>query len=212
MATKTDKKNAIRQDIIDSARVYSGSLAGKTFLYVYGVEFFEVSFPIDHFLHLTGVETKQSAKDFYKNAKRGKITNNQFYFSSRHPYANAKKKLPCLKRLPELTNDMICILKDMQTMTIVYKLSVTNLEFTLGLTENTDSNGNKINDLFLPMSLRVEDSSVTKSDDGEVVVFIFTKDASLTKYKELLVKDNRKAIPECIRHLIEDSFYDEIIE
>ena len=52
MATKADKKNAIRQGIIDSAGIYSQSLAGKTFLYVYGEEFFEVSFPIDHFLHL----------------------------------------------------------------------------------------------------------------------------------------------------------------
>ena len=54
------------------------------------------------------------AKDFYKNAKKAKLTNSQFYFDARHPYANAKKKLPCLKRLPELTNDMVCILKDMQ--------------------------------------------------------------------------------------------------
>lgn len=38
MATKTDKKNAIRQDIIDSAGVYSRNLAGKIFLYVYGEE------------------------------------------------------------------------------------------------------------------------------------------------------------------------------
>lgn len=52
MATKTDKKNAIRQDIIDSAGVYSQNLAGKAFLYVYGEEFFEVSFPVDYFLHL----------------------------------------------------------------------------------------------------------------------------------------------------------------
>ena len=44
---------------------------------------------------------------------------------------------------------MVCILKEMQTVTIIYKLSVTNLEFTLGLTENTDANGNKINDFFL---------------------------------------------------------------
>lgn len=212
MATKTDKKNAIRQDIIDSAEVYSRSLAGKTFLYVYGEEFFEVSFPVDHFLHLTGVETRLSAKDFYKNAKKGKITNSQFYFSGGHPYANAKKKLPCLKRLPELTNDVICILKDMQTVTIVYKLSVTNLEFTLGLTENIDSSGKKVNDLFLPMSLRVEDSSVAKCDDGEVVDFIFTKDASISKYKELLVRDERKVIPDSIRHLIEESFYNEITE
>ena len=77
MVTKADKKNAIRQGIIDSAGIYSQSLAGKTFLYVYGEEFFEVSFPIDHFLHLTGVETKLSAKDFYKNAKKAKETARQ---------------------------------------------------------------------------------------------------------------------------------------
>lgn len=93
------------------------------------------------------METRLSAKDFYKNAKKSILTNNQFYFDERHTYANAKKKLPCLKRLPELTNEMVCILKDMQTLTIVYKLSVTNLEFTLGLTENTDNSGKKINDL-----------------------------------------------------------------
>lgn len=207
MATKTDKKNAIRQDIIDSASVYSQNLAGKAFLYVYGEEFFEVSFLVDHFLHLTGVETNLSAKDFYKNAKKGKLTNSQFYFDARHPYANAKKKLPCLKRLPELTNDMVCILKDMQTVTIIYKLSVTNLEFTLGLTENVDNQRQKINDFFLPMSLRVEDTSVEKSNDGEIVDFIFSKDASKTKYDSILVEDKHKIIPDCIKHLISDSFY-----
>lgn len=209
MATKTDKKNMIRQNIIDSAAIYSQNLAGKVFLYVYGNEFFEVSFPVDHFLHLTGVETRLSAKDFYKNAKRAILTNNQFYFDTRHPYANAKKKLPCLKRLPELTNDTVCILKDMRTLTIVYKLSVTNLEFTLGLTENTDDKGNKINDFFLPMSLRVEDSSVEKSNDGEVVDFIFSRDASVFRYETLLVKDESKNIPNCIKHLIKENFYDD---
>ena len=207
MATKTDKKNAIRQNIIDSANIYSQNLAGKVFLYVYGKEVFEVSFPVDHFLHLTGVETQLSANQFYKNAKKRKLTNSQFYFDQRHTYANAKKKLPCLKRLPELTNDIVCILKDMQTVTIVYKLSVTNLEFTLGLTENIDSHGNKVNSILLPMSLRVEDSSVEKSDGGDIVDFIFSKDASRDKYDSLLVKDENKDIPECIRHLISDNFY-----
>ncbi len=207
MATKTDKKNMIRQGIIDSAEIYSQNLAGKVFLYVYGEEYFEVSFPVDHFLHLTGVETRLSARDFYKNAKKTILTNNQFYFDARHPYANAKKKLPCLKRLPELTNDMVCILKDMETLRIIYKLSVTNLEFTLGLTENTDNNGNKINDYFLPMTLRVKDSSVEKSSDGEVVDFIFAKDASISKYDTLLVEDKSKTIPDCIKHLISEKFH-----
>lgn len=129
-----------------------------------GTNILRYFFPVDHFLHLTGVETQLSAKDFYKNAKKAILTSNQFYFDARHPYANAKKKLPYLKRLPELTNKMVCILKEMQTLTIIYKISVTNLEFTLGLTENIDNKGNKKNDFFLPMSLRVEDKSKTIPD------------------------------------------------
>lgn len=42
MATKTDKKNKIRQGIIELAAVYSQKLAGKVFLYVYGNDYFEV--------------------------------------------------------------------------------------------------------------------------------------------------------------------------
>lgn len=107
---------------------------------------------------------------------------------------------------------MVCVLKDMQTMTITYKLSVTNLKFTLGLTENTDRGGNKINDFFLPMSLRVKDSSVEKSNDGEIIDFIFSKNASVAKYDILLVEDKDKKIPDCIKHLISDSFYYEANE
>lgn len=204
MVTKKDKKEVIRKGIIAAAKEYSQHLAGKNFLYVYGQEYFEVSFPVDHFLHLTGVETKLSAKDFFKKAKRGILTSNQFFFDVRHPYANAKKKLPCLRRLPELTNDMVCILKDMQTVTIIYNLSITNLEFTLGLTQNIDKNGNKIDEFFLPMSLRVEDSSVEKSKNGDIVDFIFAKDASMTKYDSVLVADKRKPIPAGIKPLLSE--------
>lgn len=207
MATKEEKKKAIRQQIVDAAQVYSTSLAGKTFLYVYGEEYFEVTFPTESFLHLTGVASKLTAKVFYKNAKKSKLTVQQFYFDSRHIYANAKKKLPCLIRLPELTNTMVCILKDLQTLTIVYKLSVTNLEFTLGLTENVDSEGKKINNLLLPMSLRVEDSSVEKSGGGEVVDFIYSKDASLKLYDKVLVSDDGKAIPEIIKPMLKEDLY-----
>lgn len=211
METRINKKNAIRQDIIDSAKIYSKHLAGKTFLYVYGNEYFEVSFPIDHFLHLTGVATNLSARNFYKNAKKEKLTNNQFYFDSRHICSNTKKKLPCLKRLPELTMNNICILKDMHTMTIVYKLSLTNLEFTLGLTENVDVNGNKINDYYLPMSLRVKDNSVKKCRDVDTVDFIFSKDACLTKYDTLLVSSKDSTIPKCIKPLLSSALQNKLV-
>lgn len=102
---------------------------------------------------------------------------------------------------------MVCVLKNMQTLTITYKLSVTNLEFTLGLTENIDAHGKKVNDLFLPMSLRVEDSSIEKSGAGEVVDFIFAKDASLGKYDRLMVCDESKVIPEMIYPLIAEELW-----
>lgn len=108
-----------------------------------------------------------------------------------------------------MTNDFVCILKDMQTLSVVYKLSVTNLEFTLGLIENYDNTGHKVNNLFLPMSLRVEDSSVEKSLDGEIVDFIFSKDACNGKYDRLVVKDETKQIPENVRHLIIEELWAE---
>ena len=57
------------------------------------------------------------------------------------------------------------------------------------------------------MSLRVKDSSVEKSGDGEIVDFIFSKDASVARYDTLLVEDKSKTIPSCIKHLINDDFY-----
>lgn len=62
------------------------------------------------------------------------------------------------------------------------------------------------------MSLRVEDLSVEKSSDGEVVDFIFSKDASAAKYDTLLVEDKSIVISDFIKNLISDSFYSEIIE
>ncbi len=35
-----------------------------------------------------------------------------------------------------------------------------------------------------------------------MVDFIFSKDASVAKYDILLVRDERKEIPECVRHLL----------
>lgn len=208
MATKGEKKELLRTQIIDAARIYSAELAGKVFLYVYGHEFFEVSFKTDRFLHLTGVDSYLSAQRFYRTSMNGQLTTKQFFFSQSHPFAGAKKKLPCLKRLPELTKDYVCILKDHATFTITYKLSITNLEFTLGLTENIDSNGNKIDDIYLPRTLRVNDRSVEKSAGGEIVDFIFVRDASLNTYEKLIVSDSDKKLPNEIRNIVDSRFFE----
>ena len=44
MKTKGEKKEQIREQIVEASRVYRDKLAGKVFLYVVGGEWFEVVF------------------------------------------------------------------------------------------------------------------------------------------------------------------------
>ena len=50
-------------------------------------------------------------------------------------------------------------------------------------------------------------TSVEKSNDGEIVDFIFSKDASVAKYDTLLVEDKNKMIPDSTKHLISEKLY-----
>ena len=62
-------KSAILKKIHNAAKNYQRYLAGKTFMYVYEGKSIEVVFKNSSFLHLTGVNTKLRAKEFYKHAK-----------------------------------------------------------------------------------------------------------------------------------------------
>lgn len=202
MATKKEKKNKIRTAILDAAEIYSAELAGKTFLYVYGNKFFELWFSTERYSHLTGVNSRLSAEDFYKKSLDRKLTCAQFYFDKEHRYDNAKKKLNKLKELPLLTTEMVCIVEDLKTVTFTYKIGVTDLDFTLALSENTDLDGNIINDWWIPRSLRVKDKAIESSRDGEIVDFIFWKKAEETKYTNIAFIDNNKDIPSSIKELL----------
>lgn len=91
----------------------------------------------------------------------------------------------------------------MKTVTLTYKIGVTNLDFTLGLAENLDNQKRKINDLLLPCTLRVKDRAIENSDDGDIVDFIFMRDASKEKYDMLLFADPDKNIPKSIKELLD---------
>jgi hypothetical protein len=203
--TKSDKKNKLRNEIISASKIYRDNLAGKVFLYVVGEDYFEVSFQTDRFMHLTGVNSSLKARDFYEKAKASVLTTNQFYFDSNHRYDNAKRKINCLQILPSLTNSIVCALKDLSTITLTYKIGITNIDFTIGLTENIDFNGNKINDWFLPRTMRVGDKSIENSSHSEFVDFIFSKDASHPKYNTLSYADEGKIIPASVIPLLAEN-------
>lgn len=205
MNTIKAKDKQIRKQIITASEVYRDNLAGRVFLYVYGESYFEVVFPTDRFRHLTGVNSSISAQDFYDKAKDSTLSTGQIIYDKEHTYRGAKKKLPCLLLLPKLTNDVVCVVKDMQTVTLTYKIGVTNLDFTIGLTENLDLAGNKINDWFLPRTLRVKDKAVESSVDAEFIDFIFSKDASMDKYSQMTYADKEKKPPQAIKEFLSDN-------
>ena len=60
------------------------------------------------------------------------------------------------------------------------------------------------------MTLRVKDSSVEKSNSGEVVDFIFEKDASRCIYDTVLVADKNKGIPHSILHMISEDLQEQL--
>ena len=93
-------------------------------------------------------------------------------------------------------------------MTLTYKIGVTNLSFTLGFTPNVDLNGNKINDWYLPRTLRVKDKAIENSAFSEFVDFIFVRDASAGTYSTLAFSSEDRSIPSSLRGLVDDIFFE----
>ena len=209
MADIYTEKAELRRQIISAARIYKRYLAGKTFLYVYGDKYFEVAFLKSRFKHLTGVLSCLNGETFYEEACLAHLSDGQFWFSKEHPLKAAKKKAVVLQGIQAITNSPVCVLIDFQTNTVVYKLGITDLNFTIGLVENTDKNtGEKINDWMLPMTLRVKDKSIEKSKNAETIDFIFSKDArNDTVYTTVCYAEKGVAMPETIRHLIAPEIY-----
>lgn len=189
------QKKDLRKQIISSAIIYKNHLAGKVFLYVYGNNFFEVAYRTSCFKHLTGVASCLPAEEFYNKAKEAELATTQFGFNSQQPYRTAKKKITCLHSLPLLTTDHVCVVKDLSTLTITYKMGITNLEFTVGLTDNLDFSGNKINDWLIPRTLRINDKAFEQSTDVETVDFIFSKGAAEKSYRELCYASKGAELP-----------------
>ena len=102
---------------------------------------------------------------------------------------------------------MVCIIKDFTTLTITYKIGVTNLEFTLALTVENQINRKKLNHWYVPMSLRVKDRAVENSVGGDIVDFIFCKNAGDSIYKEITFRDDTKVVPEVARKVVDRRFW-----
>jgi hypothetical protein len=191
--TNAEKKEALRATICLAAENYRDNLAGRQFLYVFDGQYIEVLYKKDRFSHLTGVITNLSGEEFFDKSAGRTLSSGQFWFDKDHYFDSAKQKCACLVNLHNITTNDIIVLKDMSTKSIVYKFAFTDLNFTVGLTENIDRRtGVKINDAYLPMTLRVNDKAIENSKDGAFAEYIFSRDNKLDKYNTITYGDATK--------------------
>ncbi|MCM1088543.1 MAG: PBECR4 domain-containing protein [Muribaculaceae bacterium] len=182
-------KNQLVNRIKRAAAKYKQYLVGKTFLFVYENGYIEVMFTTKAFFHLTGVNSKLSAIDFYKHAvKENGLRASEIFFDSDHPFDLANLKTQHLKDLYKITVQDVLIADGVVTATANYELAVTDLKITLCLGKDTDVNGNTISNRWVPYSFRVEEIDNNKLKDLYEVKFVFYKETNLpqnTKYKDM---------------------------
>lgn len=196
MEIKLDDKDLARKGIIRAAKSYSKHLSGKVFLYVFGNEYIEVMFRADDFLHMTGTgSTKMNAREFFRHARDGHLRRDQFRFLENYPFHLVNRKLSCLVRIHELTDREVAVLKDMRTGSLVYKIALSNLEFSVGMYQRGP--------LYSPRTLRVKDKSFENSGSGEIVDFIFARRYEETKYTTCTFQDSAKEIPAAVLSLLD---------
>lgn len=104
-----------------------------------------------------------------------------------------------------MTKDLVCVVKDMHTVTITYKLGITNLEFTVGLTENLNTTGDKVNDWLIPRTLRINDKAIDAAKDAEFVDFIFSKKATESQYNTICYAASDAVLPDIVKPLLVES-------
>ena len=179
MKQQIDRKIIVSK-IISAAKLYKQNLVGKTFLYIFDNRYIEVMFRKNDFKHLTGVDSNLSANDFYKLAINNQLQAPQIFFSSRHPYKLAQKKLIHLNDISNLAMGENFILEEVSTQTETYKFGSTDLKFTICF--NKDPNARSNNDYcYIAQSLR-DDDCFLKSKNVFAVTHIFSKKNDTKKY------------------------------
>ena len=190
---KTKNKTDIVKKIVSAAQQYKSNMVGYTFLYAFEGKYIEVVYRVKDFMHLTGVDSELSAGAFFKDAIRNKLRIGQISFTKRHPYDLAKRKCSQLNNLQQITNSPVFILEDLLSKNFRFMFGITDLNFTICLSHDIDPlTQSKKSELYIPRSLRVEDSFHRISDAYEVQ-FIFKKPNNSSLYEEITYQDNRSS-------------------
>ena len=165
-----------------NAVIYKKHLISKTFLLLFEGHSIEIMFKAENLLHLCGVDTKLLAKDFYQKAYQKKLSDKEIYFSKKHPYDFAKIKLEHLPQAISLLSNESFVITDISTQTKMFKLGATDLEVIFCFDSQIDNNGNIINNILIPYSLRVEGIPNSKFGNMYEVNYVLSKKTGTKTY------------------------------
>lgn len=199
-------KSQIIRRIHRSALKYKEIFVGNTYMFVFNNDYVEVMFKKSSFMHLTGVASCLKADDFYNHAltERG-LRPGEIFFNEDHPYDLADKKTSILIGLGDITIKDSSVVMDIETKTFSYKLGVANLEFTVCLGDDKNSQGEKHGNCKVPYSFRVEGIENSKSDKIYSVSHVLKKKTGEKKYHILTYGDigNLKYLKDEIQEKLE---------
>ena len=201
MSKVQDRENIVKK-IENAAALYREKLVGKRFIYVFDNRYIEVIYKAENFRHLTGVETFLTARRFYSYAARRILATSQVSFSSSHPYDLCLRKLQHINEVAEMAGSESFILEEIKTNTKSYKFGTTDLNFTLCMNRELDSQGNEKGDCFIVQSLRDGDC-FKKSKDVYVVTHILSRSNDKKKYTDLLYMDQSATIQDLPANILE---------
>ncbi len=199
-------KSQIIRRIHRAALKYKEVFVGNTFMFVFNNDYFEVMFKKSSFMHLTGVASSLRADDFYNHAlmQRG-LRPGEIFFNEEHPYDLADKKTDMLVDIGDIIDKDANVITDIETKTFSYKLGVANLEFTVCLGDDKNSQGEIQGNCKVPYSFRVEGIDSSKSDNIYPVSHVLKKKTGEKKYRMLTYGDKNglKLLNDEIREKIE---------
>lgn len=199
-------KSQIIRRIHRSALKYKEIFVGNTYMFVFNNDYVEVMFKKSSFMHLTGVASCLKADDFYNHAltERG-LRPGEIFFNEDHPYDLADKKTSILIGLGDITIKDSSVVMDIETKTFSYKLGVANLEFTVCLGDDKNSQGEIQGNCKVPYSFGVEGIENSKSDKIYSVSHVLKKKTGEKKYHILTYGDigNLKYLKDEIQEKLE---------
>lgn len=199
-------KSQIIRRIHRSALKYKEIFVGNTYMFVFNNDYVEVMFKKSSFMYLTGVASCLKADDFYNHAltERG-LRPGEIFFNEDHPYDLADKKTSILIGLGDITIKDSSVVMDIETKTFSYKLGVANLEFTVCLGDDKNSQGEIHGNCKVPYSFRVEGIENSKSDKIYSVSHVLKKKTGEKKYHILTYGDigNLKYLKDEIQEKLE---------